>query len=109
MKLLARADNTLQASIWADTLRAAGIRCELRNTALSGALGEIPFLECAPQLWIERDHDEPRAREILQQLERRCRDRIGDAPNAASIQSRNSVVAGSAARCDLSRRKDSRG
>lgn len=68
MKLLARADNSLQASIWADTLRAADIRCEVRNTALSGALGQIPFLECAPQLWIERDHDEPRAHEILQQL-----------------------------------------
>ena len=68
MKLISRADNTLHASIWADTLRAAGIRCELRNTALSGALGEIPFLECAPQLWIARDHDESRAREILQQL-----------------------------------------
>ncbi len=68
MKLLARAENTLQASIWADTLRAAGIRCELRNTALSGAMGEIPFLECAPQLWLERGADESRAKEILQQL-----------------------------------------
>ena len=68
MKLLARAEHTLQASIWADTLRAAGIRCELRNTALSGALGEIPFLECAPQLWIFNDHEEARAKEILQQL-----------------------------------------
>ncbi len=67
MKLLARADHSLQASIWADTLRAAGIRCEVRNTTLSGALGQIPFLECAPQLWIEH-HEEPRAREILQQL-----------------------------------------
>ena len=36
MKLLARADNALQASIWADTLRAAGIRCELRNTRVVG-------------------------------------------------------------------------
>lgn len=69
MKLLVRADNSLLASIWADTLRAAGIRCELRNMALSGALGEIPFLECAPQLWIVNDHDEARAREILQQLQ----------------------------------------
>lgn len=68
MKLLARADNSLQASIWADTLRAAGIRCELRNTMLAGALGEIPFLECAPQLWITNDLDESRATEILQQL-----------------------------------------
>ncbi len=68
MKLLARAEHPLQAAIWADTLRAAGISCVVRNTALSGALGEIPFLECAPQLWLERDYDEPRAREILQQL-----------------------------------------
>ena len=69
MKLLARADHSLQASIWAETLRAAGIRCEVRNTALSGALGQIPFLECAPQVWIELDHEESRAREILQQLQ----------------------------------------
>lgn len=70
MKLLARADHLLLATIWAESLRAAGIRCELRNTALSGAVGEIPFLECAPQLWIERDVDEARAREILHQLQR---------------------------------------
>lgn len=74
MKLLVRADNSLQASIWADTLRAAGIRCELRNTALSGALGEIPFLECAPQIWIEHDTDEARAREVLQQLKQPVRE-----------------------------------
>lgn len=68
MKLLARADHLVQATIWAESLRAAGIRCQLRNTTLSGAVGEIPFLECAPQLWIEHDADETRAREILQQL-----------------------------------------
>jgi hypothetical protein len=68
VKLIARADHPLQAAIWADTLRAAGIRCEVRNTTLSGAMGEIPFLECAPQLWLPNAEDEPRAREILQQL-----------------------------------------
>lgn len=68
MKLVARADHPLQAAIWADTLRAAGIRCEVRNTVLSGAMGEIPFLECAPQLWLLDDHDEARAQEVLQQL-----------------------------------------
>jgi Putative prokaryotic signal transducing protein len=70
MKLLARADHLVLATIWAESLRAAGIRCQLRNISLSGAIGEIPFLECAPQLWIERDADEPRAREILQELRR---------------------------------------
>ncbi|MBS1134653.1 MAG: hypothetical protein H6R02_1794 [Burkholderiaceae bacterium] len=68
MKLLARADHLVQGTIWAESLRAAGIRCVLRNTTLSGAMGEIPFLECAPQLWIERDTDEARALEILHQL-----------------------------------------
>jgi hypothetical protein len=70
MKLLARAENLLLGTIWAESLRAAGIRCELRNTTLSGAIGEIPFLECAPQLWITRDADEPRALEILCELRR---------------------------------------
>jgi hypothetical protein len=70
MKLIARADHPLQAAIWADTLRAAGIQCEVRNTTLAGAMGEIPFLECAPQLWVFDDRDEPRANEVLQQLRR---------------------------------------
>jgi hypothetical protein len=70
MKLLARADNLMLATIWAETLRAAGVRCQLRNTTLGGAIGEIPFLECAPQLWIERDADLPRALEILRELRR---------------------------------------
>ncbi|MGE5666285.1 MAG: DUF2007 domain-containing protein [Betaproteobacteria bacterium] len=70
MKLLARAENLLQASIWYGSLRAAGIACELRNTTLAGAMGEIPFLECAPQLWIENDGDEPRALALLEELRR---------------------------------------
>jgi hypothetical protein len=70
VKLVARADHPLQAAIWADTLRAAGIRCEVRNTTLSGAMGEIPFLECAPQLWVLDELDETRANEVLQQLRR---------------------------------------
>jgi hypothetical protein len=68
VKLIARADHPLQAAIWADTLRAAGIRCEVRNTTLAGAMGEIPFLECAPQLWLPDESDEARAKEVLQQL-----------------------------------------
>ena len=70
MKLIARADHPLQAAIWADTLRAAGIRCEVRNTTLSGAMGEIPFLECAPQVWLLDARDEARASDVLEQLRR---------------------------------------
>jgi rubrerythrin len=67
-KRLVTTDHAVQAAIWAETLRAAGIRCEVRNATLSGALGEIPFLDCAPQIWLLDEHDETRAREILQQL-----------------------------------------
>lgn len=65
MMLLRRCDHALQAAHYANLLRAAGIRCEVRNTTLSGAIGDIPFLECAPQLWIESRLDQPRADEII--------------------------------------------
>ncbi|MGE5339499.1 MAG: DUF2007 domain-containing protein [Gemmatimonadota bacterium] len=68
MKLLVRCDQTLQAAHIANALRAAGIRCEVRNTTLSSAIGDIPWLECAPQVWILDDLDEPRARQLLREL-----------------------------------------
>lgn len=68
MKLLVRCDQALQAAHIANALRAAGIACEVRNTTLSGAVGEIPWLECAPQVWVSDDLDEARARELLREL-----------------------------------------
>jgi hypothetical protein len=70
MKLLMRCDHALQAAHLANALRAAGIRCEVRNTTLAGAIGDIPWLECAPQLWLVDDLDEYRARELLSDLTR---------------------------------------
>lgn len=68
MKLLVRCDQTLQAAHLANALRAAGIVCEVRNTTLSSAIGDIPWLECAPQVWIANDFDEARARSLLREL-----------------------------------------
>lgn len=68
MKLLTRADNIVLAHHWANVLRAAGIPCEVRNTALVGAMGEIPFLEAAPQLWVHHTLDLTRARIVLDEL-----------------------------------------
>ena len=65
MKLLLRCEHAIAAAQLAGALRAAGIDCEVRNTTLSGALGEIPFLECAPQIWLRDDIDEPRAHELI--------------------------------------------
>lgn len=68
MKLLRRCDHALQAQHFANVLAAAGIACEVRNTTLAGAIGDIPWLECAPQLWIANALDEPRARQLLAEL-----------------------------------------
>jgi len=47
-------------------LQNAGIRAHIRNERLAGALGEIPFLECWPELWIEHPGDALRARAIIE-------------------------------------------
>ena len=68
MKLLRRCDHALQAAHFANALGAAGIRCEVRNTTLAGAIGDIPWLECAPQVWIHDALDETRAQQLLRDL-----------------------------------------
>ena len=38
-------------------LEQSAITCFIRNDQLSGGLGEIPFLDCLPELWVTRDED----------------------------------------------------
>lgn len=58
-------------------LEHAGIECFTRNEQLAGALGDIPFLECEPELWVLHDEDLVRAKRILAAHE---------APACASVQ-----------------------
>ena len=44
-----------------------GIVCLVRNDELSTALGEIPFVECYPELWVVDDEVYPRAPVLLDQ------------------------------------------
>lgn len=69
MKLLRRADDLVAAYHWANVLKAAGIQCEVRNTALTGALGDIPFLEASPQIWVVNDFELNQAESILKEVE----------------------------------------
>jgi hypothetical protein len=41
---------------------------EMRNEGLSVAMGEIPFTECMPEIWIINDEDFPKAQELLKNL-----------------------------------------
>lgn len=42
-----------------------GVDCMVKNDRLSGAIGEIPFVECYPELWVIDDEIYPRARLLL--------------------------------------------
>lgn len=46
-------------------LESHGIRTFLRNQYGSSVMGEVPFLEVMPQLFVLDDRDAPRARELL--------------------------------------------
>lgn len=54
-----------QAGLLKELLEREGIPCLLRNEQLFSAMGEIPFLECLPQLWVVDDDVYPRARQLL--------------------------------------------
>ena len=66
-KLLSFAFNErVQAGLLKELLEQEGIRCLIRNEQLFSAMGEIPFLECLPELWVVDDEVYPRARQLLQ-------------------------------------------
>ncbi len=65
MKLLISTPSLVHAAHCRNLLEAAGIRAELRNTYLSGATGDIPFRESAPQVWIVDDGQEAEAWTVL--------------------------------------------
>jgi hypothetical protein len=48
-----------------NVLETQGIACVIRNDRLAGALGEIPFVECWPELWIIENGYLLKARELI--------------------------------------------
>ena len=51
-------------------LEQSEIACFIRNDQLSGGLGEIPFLDCLPELWVTRDEDLARAEAVLEAVKK---------------------------------------
>lgn len=54
------------AGLLKERLEQEGIACLLRNEELFAAMGEIPFLELRPELWVLDDEVLPRARLLLE-------------------------------------------
>jgi Putative prokaryotic signal transducing protein len=46
-------------------LETEGIACQIRNERLAGVAGEIPFVECWPELWVQRPGEALRARALI--------------------------------------------
>ena len=57
--------NRADAGLLLELLEREGVACLIRNEQLFAALGEIPFLECFPELWVVDDEVWPRARMLL--------------------------------------------
>jgi putative signal transducing protein len=69
MKRLFTATNSIDGAnieMLKGLLEEAQIRCMIRNEYLSSAMGEVPFLESSPELWILNDEDYLRASALLQ-------------------------------------------
>jgi hypothetical protein len=65
MKRVHIAATLLDAQLAVDVLTSFGIRTHIFNANAAGALGELPFMQAQPEVWVEDDAHEPRARAIL--------------------------------------------
>ena len=66
MKRVYSAANLPDAHIIANLLTQSGIAVQIFNTNAVGALGELPVDSAQPQVWIEDDAQETRARDLIQ-------------------------------------------
>ena len=65
MKKIYLAENLVDAGLMKGLLENQGIECLVKNQSLAGALGELPPLECWPEIWIADESDYQRAEQII--------------------------------------------
>lgn len=65
MRKVHTAESVIEIAHLRNVLEQAGIACVVRNERLGGVIGEIPFVECWPELWVLRNGEELRARGLI--------------------------------------------
>jgi len=65
MKRVHIAPTLLDAQLAADALSSLGIVTHIFNANVAGALGEVPFMQAQPEIWVDDDAEATRAREAL--------------------------------------------
>jgi hypothetical protein len=68
MKRILTSESLAEMVHYKNVLEQNGVRCLIKNEQLSGALGEVPFLECLPELWVLKETDLKRAEDLLAEL-----------------------------------------
>lgn len=61
------AESLIEIAHLRNLLEAEGIGCLVRNDRLGGAVGEIPFVECWPELWVVESGYFLRARAVIEE------------------------------------------
>jgi hypothetical protein len=59
------AQDFIEVAFWRNYLEQQDIACQIRNEYLTGAAGEMPPIECWPELWIMDERDEVIAKKHL--------------------------------------------
>ncbi len=78
MKKVFAAESLVTVAHFRNLLQGEGIDCFLRNENLGSVMGEIPYAEIWPELWVRNDFEAARAEEII----REARDTApSDGPN----------------------------
>ena len=67
MKQLYTTQNPLMISHLKNILETCGIDCLVKNTYLASAMGELPPIECWPELWVVDDVKYEKARALLEE------------------------------------------
>lgn len=70
MKRVLQSEFLAEIGHFKNVLEQNDIPCVIKNEQLSGALGEVPFIECLPELWVVDDDDLDRAERLLSELRR---------------------------------------
>jgi len=65
MKKLTSADSLITINHYRNLLQSEGIQSQIRNEHLGSIMGEMPFVETWPELWVINDLDFDRATQLL--------------------------------------------
>ena len=68
MKRVHIAPTLLDAQLAVDALSSLGIVTHIFNAHAAGAMGEVPFMQAQPEIWVEDETRETQAREALSSL-----------------------------------------